>query len=228
MFEMLKDTNIMNLKKKTNMISILIPSRNLIFSKVIESVAELMRDFGNTRLHVSYDLPIPDSHNYLVEQGLKDNPSHLLFVEEDTIPPKGVLGKMLELNKDIVFADYGVNGYSCSAKTKSGEILWAGLGCACIKREVFDKLEKPWFRTDKTLRLNDWKWLDKPMKYGGHDIWFYTQAKKAGFTIGQIEEECEHLQLDALGVKEYNNGFHTISEKPKIKNYQILERGDLL
>lgn len=208
------------------MIGIILPTRGLLFTEVLEGI-EKERSLVNekTILFTTYNKPIPVAQNYLVEKALKNSEiSHLFMVEEDTVPLAGALEKLLQSDGDIVAIDYGVSGWSCIAKDSIGEILWCGLGCTLIKREVFEKLEKPWFRIDKTLRLNDWQWIDNPAKYGSLDIWFCTKAKEAGFKIKQVEGECKHLQLDSLGEKEYNNGIHNVSEKPKIKRYQIIRK----
>lgn len=206
------------------MIAIVLCSRGLIFAEV-EHEIEKMRLEHDIVVFRTWNKPIPDAQNYLTEEVLK-NPDidYLFFIEEDTVPPEGALEKLLTLNTDIACIDYGVNGYSCVAKDKkTEEIYWCGLGCTLIKRKVFDKIEKPWFRTDKTLRLNDWKWIDNPAKYGGHDIWFCMKAREKGFTIQQVEGECRHLKLVSVGVSEYNNGLHIVKEKPKIVIQQYIE-----
>ena len=214
------------------MIAVLMPNRGLIFSEVLESV-ELMRNFQDVRTYYSEDLPIPDSFNSLVELAIQDEKmlgyelSHILFVEEDTVPPPDALERLIEADADIAFIDYGVSGWSCSARDKEGNILWCGLGCTLVKRSVFDKVPYPWFRDDQMLRLNDWKWIDtNPEKvYGGHDIWFCTQALENGCEIKQVEGECKHLKLEELGQPEVNKGLHKISTKLKIVRYQIIEKG---
>lgn len=207
------------------MIAIVLPTRGLVFAEVIEAI-ERERNLVDekTVLYVSTDKPIPEAQNFLVEKALGSYEiTHIFSVEEDTVLPTGALAKLLQSDNDIAAIDYGVSGWSCITKNRNDEILWCGLGCTLIKRGIFEKLEKPWFRSDKSLRLNDWQWIDNPAKYGGHDIWFCTKAREEGFKIGQVEGECEHLQLDSLGEKDYNNGIHKISQKPKIEKHQIIE-----
>lgn len=146
------------------------------------------------------------------------------MVEEDTVPPDGVFEKMLYVTEGISFVDYGVEGWSCSARDKTNTVLWCGMGCTMIKKEVFLKLEKPWFRSDKQLRLSDNTWIDVPpdKTYGGQDIWFCTKAREAGFSIKQVDGECKHLRLEALGMPGINNGVHTIGSKKTIETQQII------
>ena len=205
------------------MIAIILPTRGFVFAEVLEGIEENRKNY-ETELYTTYNKAIPEAQNYLVELALKNSEvSHIFMCEEDTVPPARALEKLLQSDDDIVAIDYGVAGWSCIAKDKTGEILWCGLGCTLVKRTVFEALEKPWFRTDKTLRLNDWQWIDVPTKYGGHDIWFCRQAIEAGFKIKQVKGECKHLQLDKLGVREYNNGLHIISQKHKIEKHQIIK-----
>ncbi|PWU05326.1 MAG: hypothetical protein C5B43_03510 [Verrucomicrobia bacterium] len=141
--------------------------------------------------------------------------------------PEGGLDRLLLADADIACIDYGVAGYSCITKDKSSrEILWCGLGCTLVKRKVFDTLTMPYFRSDIQLLLNNYpeeEWIQAPKDaYGGHDIYFCIQARKAGFTIKQVEGECIHLKLDALGVPEVNYGLHNIGEKPSISKHQQL------
>jgi len=210
------------------MIAIALPSRGLLFTLVMESLEE-ERIGKDVKIFFSNGLPIPDAQNQVVERILKeDNVEAIWFVEEDTIPPPEALDKLLRVDADIAFIDYGVGGWSCSAKVRnSEEVLWCGCGCTLVKREVFDKMEKPWFRTDKSLRLNDFKWIDIPMKYGGQDIWFCCKARELGFKIIQVEGECKHMKIDALGTPETNEGRHLLSQKPVIEKWQIIERPEL-
>lgn len=163
----------------------------------------------------------------MVEKALADGCSHLMFVEEDTVMPDGGFERLLAANADIACIDYAVAGYSCITRDKNtNEVLWCGLGCTLVKREVFDTLEKPYFRSDKALLLNDWPnitWIDPGAQaYGGQDIYFCMTAREKGFKIEQVEGEAEHLKLNNLGRSEVNKGLHVISRKEKISKHQTL------
>lgn len=216
------------------MIGIVLPTRGLVFSQVLEAI-EREREGQNVKLYLSHDLSIPDGHNQLVKEALLDGCEHIWLIEEDTIPPPGALKRLYSAKKDIACIDYAVSGWGCVTRNQNNEILWCGLGCTMVKRKVFEAMEYPYFRVDKSLRLNDWRWIDLPKdyldnkNYGSLDIWFCTQARRLGFTIHQMEGECVHLELKRLGKRGANHGLHLIENRPRIINKQILnnelERG---
>ena len=209
------------------MIGICVPTRNLVFTKTVEAIENIRQGF-NTKLYFSSDLPIPDGHNQLCEKALADGCDYVLFIEEDVVAPKGSLEKLLAADADIACIDYGVNGWGCVTKNSQGEILWSGLGLTLIKKEVFEALERPYFRVDKVLRLNDMTWQDLPedyiknKNYGTLDIYFCTKARGKGFKIKQVEGEADHLRLVNLGERGKNNGLHIIESKPRISKNQII------
>lgn len=215
---------------KDKKIGIILPTRGMVFTRVEEEIEKLRKDY-DIEVYRSHDLPIPEGHNYLTEKALGDGKEVLFYIEEDNVPPTGALEKLLAVTKDadIACIDYGVSGWGCVTRNIKGEILWCGLGTTLIKRQVFETLERPYFRVDKVLRQNDWKWIDLPedyiktKQYGSLDIWFCCQARAKGFKIVQVDgEESTHLQLDKLGERGTNHGCHLISERPKIEKRQVL------
>ena len=178
------------------------------------------------KVYRSHEKKIPDGINELTQRALDDGASDLFFIEEDTVPPEGVLKELLCAKEEVSFVDYSVAGWSCSMFEESRkEYIWCGLGCTMVKRSVFEKLYKPYFRTDKKFRLNDLVWLDidRPEKaYVGHDIWFFLNSYKMGVKFKKIEGECRHLGLKSLGQSEINNGLHSIFEKQKIVKQQVI------
>lgn len=216
------------------MIGIVVPTRGLVFSRTIEAI-EREREGKETKLYISNNLPIPQGHNDLTKQALLDGADYIWYVEEDTVPPSGSLDGLLAQSTDIACIDYGVSGWGCVTKNLQEKILWCGLGCTLVKSTVLEAIGYPYFRVDKSLRLNDWKWITLPKgyietrNYGTLDIRFGCDARKLGFEIREAPGECEHLELKELGKREVNRGLHKIEIRPRILNRQIinndLERG---
>src|SRR3990167_3513561 len=69
------------------MIGICLPSRGLVFSRTMQSVIDGMQALNKlgiaTLFHSSHDLPIPDSHNYVVEQALQNTAVRKIFLMEE-------------------------------------------------------------------------------------------------------------------------------------------------
>ena len=202
-------------------IAVVLPTRGLIFTEVMVALLRELKGYEYS-IFMSWDRVIPDSHNELTKEALLAD--YILFLEEDVVMPEGSLEKMIGKG-DIVALDYGVQGWSCIT-TFQGENMWCGLGCTLVKREVFEKLEYPYFRSDKALLLNDWpeiKWIEAgEQAYGGHDIYFGIKAREKGFKIIKAEGEARHLKLESLGRPEINKGLHQIVDKPKISKHTNL------
>lgn len=206
-------------------IAVLIPSRGLIFTKTIETVLANLRKYDFEFVLVT-GKPIPDAQNELVEKGLETDSTHFLFVEDDMELPEGVVEKMVEADKDVVCVDYPViNGWSTIKKVNS-RVEHCGLGCLLVRREVIEKLKKPWFRTDQSIDAETGEVLDIPNKYGGHDILFCRSVRLAGFEITQLGRyECSHLRCADLNRKETNSACYEINRLPGVSRYQGGEQG---
>lgn len=205
---------------------VVLPTRGLVFTEVLEAI-ERERSWCDIAVLYSTDLPIPQGHNELTEKALKLEPDYIWYIEEDTVPPILALSALVGKDADVAFIDYAVNGWGCAAEFEDGEIVWCGLGCTLVKASVLKDLPRPLFRTDKSLSLNEdtyFKWLDLSNKYGGQDIWFFSQIRKAGFQLCRVDGECRHLKIEGLGTPGKNNGFHTLAVKSRIANKSVYKR----
>lgn len=209
------------------MIGIILPTRGYTFSEVDAAIEKARHEIWVPfKIFRSSGIRLPEAQNILVKNALSDPEiSHLWFIEEDTVPPDGCFRSLFNVVEGISFIDYGVNGWSCSARTRNDEIVWCGMGCTLVKRYVFDKVGDPWFRSDKQFRLNDGVWVDinSDRAYGGQDIWFCLNAKQKGVRIKQIPGECRHLGIESLGKPGVNNGAHVVREKTRIEKLQIID-----
>ena len=212
------------------------PSRGLIHSRTVEAV---MANVANAQARghdfrgwvFSHDLPIPDCDEAIVEKGLATGAEVLLLIEEDVIPPADALERSLALldeGWDVAAVDYpvGGSGWGCLVRDPKGDIEWCGLGCTLIRREVFEKLARPWFSTD-------WQYVDfhtgrgwerhpspadNARRWGGQDIYFCMNVRAAGFRIGQVPDMVAgQAFVEQLGLPGTNVGMHRIGVRRQIK-----------
>ena len=135
---------------------------------------------------------------YCVVQAQKNQSEYILFVDDDMTLEKDALDRLLAHGKEIV----GVNAYSRTLPLSTTvmmmdekgeykdpsknteyamrvpeelfEVLAIGTGVALINMEVFEKIDKPWFKFDMH---KDGYMLQ------GEDAWFCTEARKKGYKI---------------------------------------------
>lgn len=141
--------------------------------------------------------PTDQARNEIVETLLSSDFTHLLFIDSDTIPPIDGLDRLLAHKKDIVSGITPIIEHDKDRKNDSsgfykkwnavtlddkhtepykGLIRIRGVGSSfiLIKREVFEKMPKPWYR---------FKYEDdsgKPIVVG-EDIHFIIKAIALGY-----------------------------------------------
>jgi len=144
------------------------------------------------------------ARNSCVHEMLKDDYTHLFFMDSDMVFPKGTLQKLLDYDVDIVGgfyvrkrAGFYPNAFQLGERVQNGkyvtewvneykEVEGIGTGCLLIKREVFLKVKVPWF---------EYKWNGEPNgKMITEDLVFCDKAKDLGYKIycdGTIK--CGHV-----------------------------------
>jgi predicted peroxiredoxin len=139
------------------------------------------------------------NRNNLVERALANNATtHILFVDTDMILPHDMIARFLKFmesdevdmmtaiyfQKNIPFRSTQFLSFTKdkfkrlrAADYDEGELVKihsSGAGAVLIKREVFDKIEKPYF---KFILSKD------GTKYIGEDIYFFRKAAEAGLNL---------------------------------------------
>jgi hypothetical protein len=190
-----------------------LPTRGLVYANTVKG---LFNNQFNDLIVVS-GRPMPDCFNEGISKALLVDCEYIWMVEEDNELPKGILEKMLKEKKDIVTIDYNVGGgVSHIQRDEGGEIIWCGVGCTLIKRKVFETIPQPWFKVDvyQDQKTGEWhKWPDHqiPKKFGGHDVWFFTQARNYGFKINVLDGvKGLHFRAKEITKREMNQGSYTI------------------
>ena len=146
---------------------------------------------------------IINSRNILRQRFLEGNYDYFLSLEQDIIPPKDIIKKLLLHKKDIIAGHYIVpkviNGKQIAVSTvlirnSNGKLITlprelseqkelikieaCGLGCVLISRKVLEKIK---FRYEKEKPAYD-------------DMWFSKDAKEAGFEMFlDPTVKCRHL-----------------------------------
>lgn len=134
---------------------------------LLENLIRWLRDYDTILYAPSGLRPIPYARNACVKAFLGSGCSHIWFVDADTVPPRDALDKLLSADLDAVSgivnqvkrdADgidkaVGVvvrrneNGeLKAAVGTQLERITACGSGCIMLKREVFEKLEFPWYQ----------------------------------------------------------------------------------
>lgn len=177
-----------------------IPSNRGIRSKTAKCLLELVARGGH-EFHICLaDEGFTTAQNriYMAIQAQKNNSDYILMIDDDMTFSKEILEQLVATGKEIV----GVNSYSRvlplsstvalmddkgNYKDPSKHTTWdmrvpeelfecyaIGTGILLIKMEVFNKIEKPWFKFDMH---------EDGYMIEGEDAWFCSQAKKNGYKI---------------------------------------------
>lgn len=173
---------------------------NLIKSKNINVIKALHYELARDS--------IIESRNILRDYAIKNNFDYFLSLEQDVIPPKDIIEKLLAHNKKVVSALYytsktleKVNGDKEQIRVgvafiqlpnknvywllpelieekKLSAVYATGLGCILIHKDILNKVK---FRYEKNQSAFD-------------DIWFSEDTKKQGYKVWlDTNIECQHL-----------------------------------
>jgi len=205
------------------LIAVCIPTRGVVFTEVMQGVFDNLA--GRTAvLLTTTGEGLPDCMNNLVARALEAGASHLWIVEEDTVPPAGVLDAMLAEGVDFIACDYPVgNSHTCFGFDDDG-LLWTGFGCTLIRAGVFAKFARPWCECNRSTVVVHRDGLDyftadarTVDRRGGHDVSFGVKLKAAGIERHGLRGwECQHLRLTEWNAGATDNACHAIVSLPPI------------
>lgn len=142
---------------------------------------------GVIELIVKGDISVAWARNLIVEEFLSGGSEYLFFVDADISMPPDSLTRLIKHNKDICSGLYfmrkpphyplimdrnpDTDRFRYRIKYPEGlvETDGCGAGCLLIKREVLEKVERPWFL--------------EPDGKTSDDMYFLIKAKEAGFGV---------------------------------------------
>jgi hypothetical protein len=202
-----------------------------MFSQTADEILQNVKGIPH-KFFFSHRKPIPECFEQPTQKALVDETiTHLWFVEDDMILPSDTLQKLLAMDKAVVTADYPVNkdgrGSIFSIK---GQIVFTGTGCLLVKREVFDELQQPYFRTDFRWNIKNYgdhlKMTSSRQSnlagYGLHDVNFGMNLYAKNIPIHAIDTVLGQRKLIALGKAGSNDGAHNIEAWTKVKPNHLL------
>lgn len=148
--------------------------------------------------------PVDNARNEIVRTFLEGDSTHLLFIDSDTVPPLDAIDKLLALDAPIATAitpivDYDedqkifyrkwnvvdMNDKHVAPNTGIVEAKGAGSSCILIRRDVFEKMESPWYR-----------FLYQGDLIMSEDTHFTAKARALGFkTIADTSIICQHAKV---------------------------------
>lgn len=199
-------------------VAICVPCRDTVMTGFAFDLAKLCAYEGVTRCAkggslMIYQVPgtlIFNQRERLADEALKDGADAILWIDSDMRFPKDALQILLSRKLPIV----GVNATTrrfpvlptaldydqetkdlvkVTSKDKTGleQVLGLGFGMVLIRKEVFQKVEKPWF------------WFEQTDKGGtiGEDIYFCVKAFDKGFKTVLDHDLSKHIRH--IGTYEY-------------------------
>lgn len=148
-------------------------------------------------------MPFDHARNVAVEQAINHGFNHLMFLDDDVLPPPDVYYRLVAHSADIISGLYHrrqnpiypvamiktETGYGWISEYNRGVINvdLVGAGCLLIHRLVLEKMKKPWF---------EWLIDREDIKEGerfSEDFAFCAKAQKLGYQILlDTSIECSH------------------------------------
>ena len=228
-------------------IGVIFPSRGLVFSRTAQELLENLEGY-DYEIFFSHGRPIPECFETPLQIALFDkNITHIWIVEDDMVLPKNILKELLSVNKAVVTADYPITkgGRGSVFRDASKKVLFCGTGCLLVKREVFDELKSPYFRTDTKWNVKNYgkyiKFTAVPNEsgdgYGLHDITFSFELANLNIPIHVVPTKLGQRKLIELGKSGTNDGAHQIEtwtriikdkRLKEIQSYPVEKSGDLV
>lgn len=144
-------------------------------------------------------LPVERAREHLVEEALRVKAKYLWFIDDDTIPPPNTLRRLAYVldnypdikaiggvyvtksdpSQPVVFRGSGLGSYWQWKYGDIFEVTSMGTGCMLINTDVFQHLEKPWFKFTN-VESND---AAIPGQLTSEDVGFCNAVRAAGFRV---------------------------------------------
>jgi hypothetical protein len=198
-------------------VAILVPARDTVMTSFAYDLARAMSFHTATTddrvmLYTSHGTLIASQRMELARQALEEKADYLLWLDSDMRFPRETIGHLMLRDKPIVAANYatrrmpvkpvammdndGEIGRVYTAPDSEGlqPVDYIGMGVMMVKREVFEKVEAPWFAIPYST---------VGQHYIGEDVFFCRKAREAGYEV-LVDHDLSH-QVKHIGTFEYSH-----------------------
>jgi hypothetical protein len=198
-------------------VAILVPARDTVMTSFAYDLARAMSFHTATTddrvmLYTSHGTLIASQRMELARQALEEKADYLLWLDSDMRFPKETIGHLILRDKPIVAANYAtrrmpikpvamMDGGGKIDRVYTGPesqglepVDYVGMGVMMVKREVFEKIEAPWFAIPYSTIGNH---------YIGEDVFFCRKAKEAGYEVLLDHDLSQHVKH--IGTFEYSH-----------------------
>ena len=194
-----------------NYIAVCTPARDMVHTMysydLVNMVAyHTLNTNDAVSLKISQGTLIANQRAELSIDAMREDCTHILFIDSDMRFPQDMIGRLLKHDLDIVATNcarrrmptgptaqlYKENGerelvWTMPESTGLQEVGSVGMGVMLIKANVFEALAEPWFETP---------WRVDKRGYIGEDVYFCQKAAAAGFKIWidhDVSKEIGHI-----------------------------------
>lgn len=187
-------------------VAICVPVRDLVTAAFTYSLSMLTKKCGEAGVKVSLHMvmgsEIAMQRQQLVDEALQTDCTHILWLDSDMKFPTNVLEALLSYDKDIIACNYSTRvpphrpvAFKMEGNLDSRvfnttgveEIFAVGMGCMLVKREVYERIERPHFSV---------AWNDDFTNLVGEDVFFCKKAKENGYTVwleNELSQKLAHV-----------------------------------
>lgn len=175
-------------------------------------------------------LPVEKARERLAEEALRVKAKYLWFIDDDTIPPPNALRRLAYVldnypdikaiggvyvtksdpSQPVVFRGSGLGSFWHWKYGDVFEVTSMGTGCMLINTDVFQHLEKPWFKFTEVTSYD----AAVPGQLTSEDVGFCNAVRAAGFRVfahGGVL--CDHF--DASTGKYYSMPLDSYPLRPE-------------
>lgn len=198
-------------------VAILVPARDTVMTSFAYDLARAMSFHTATTddrvlLYTSHGTLIASQRMELAQQALAEKADYLLWLDSDMRFPRETIGHLILRDKPIVAANYStrrmpvkpvamrdvagkIDRVFTAPESQGLEAVdYVGMGVMMAKREVFEKLDAPWFAIPFSTVGGH---------YIGEDVFFCRKAKEAGYEVLVDHDLSQHVKH--IGTFEYSH-----------------------